>query len=206
MIILGLALILLADSISSVFLSETNKINQAEEFARTLDEKTDKAIRAIHDLQSDIKAHGPKRAQALRSEEFKKLFQEENIALFVFRNDDLILWTDNAISPESARRAATLGTEIYHFENGWYRLVYFTNGIDEYVSAILISRTFPYHNEYLISGFTDDFKQDNVEAIHLTGADGRVKLKADHQNFYLSFSDEESRSKKKAFFLLLPHC
>ncbi|MCZ4410434.1 HAMP domain-containing sensor histidine kinase [Cryomorphaceae bacterium 1068] len=203
LIILGLALILLADSISSALLSETNKIDQAEDFAQTLDEKTDKAVRAIHELQSDIEAYGPKRAQALRSEGFKALFQEENIALFVFRNDDLILWTDNTISPESARRAATLGTEIYHFENGWYRLVYFTNGIDEYVSAILISRTFPYHNEYLLSGFTDDFKQDNVEAIHLTGAEGRVKLKADHQNFYLSFSDEESRSKKKAFFFAL---
>jgi len=200
---LGLALVLLADGISSALIYETNKMNQAQEFAKTLDEKTDKAVRLTHELQADIKQYGPRRAQAFRSEEFKKLFREEQIALFVFRNDELILWTDNTIPPESARRVATLGTEIHHFENGWYRLIYFTNGIDEYISAILISRTFPYHNEYLISGFTDDFKQDNVEAIHLSGDSGRVKLKADHQNFYISFSDQESQSKKKALFFAL---
>lgn len=201
--ILGLALILLADHISSVLLSETNRIDQAESFAEVLDEKTDKTIRIIRELQSEIQVHGPRTAQALKSEEFKKLFQEENIALFVFRNDDLILWTDNTISPESVRRVATLGTEIHHFENGWYRLMYFTDGIDEYVAAVLISRTFPYRNEYLISGFTEDFRQENIEAIHLSSASGRVKLKADHQNFYLSFSDQESRSKRKAFFFAL---
>ncbi|HKL39105.1 MAG TPA: hypothetical protein VJ894_00410, partial [Cryomorphaceae bacterium] len=201
--VIGLALVLLADEISSAFVTPTNKMEQAEEFARVLDDKTDKAVRLTFELQADIKEYGPRRTQALRSDEFKKLFREENIALFVFRNDDLILWTDNTISPESVRRVATLGTEIHHFENGWYRLVYFTDGIDEYVSAILISRTFPYHNEYLKSGFTADFRQDNVEAIHLSSATGRVKLKADHQNFYLSFSNQNSRSEKKAFFFAL---
>ncbi|MGB6038023.1 MAG: HAMP domain-containing sensor histidine kinase [Cryomorphaceae bacterium] len=200
---LGLALVLLADGISSALISETDKMNQAQQFAQTLDEKTDKAVRLTYELQADIKKYGPRRAQAFHAEEFKELFREEQIALFVFRNDELILWTDNTIPPESARRIATLGTEIHHFENGWYRLVYFTNGIDEYISAILISRTFPYHNEYLISGFTEDFKQDNVEGIHLSGDSGRVKLKADHQNFYISFSDQEAQSKKKALFFAL---
>ncbi|MFT4770348.1 MAG: signal transduction histidine kinase [Cryomorphaceae bacterium] len=202
-LVIGLALVLLADVISTALVFETNKIDQAQSFAKTLDEKTAKTVRIIYELQSDIQEYGPRRGQAMRSEEFKKLFQEENIALFVFRNDQLILWTDNTISPESVRRVAALGTEIHHFENGWYRLVYFTDGIDEYISAILISRTFPYHNEYLISGLTDDFRQDNIESIHLSSAAGRVKLKADHQNFYLSFSDQESRSKRKAFFFAL---
>ncbi|HKK40526.1 MAG TPA: HAMP domain-containing sensor histidine kinase [Cryomorphaceae bacterium] len=201
--VIGLALVLLADAISSAFVPETNKMEQAKEFARVLDDKTDKAVRITYELQADIKEYGPRRTQAIRSEKFKKMFQDENIALFVFRNDDLILWSDNTISPESVRRVATLGTEIHHFENGWYRLIYFTDGIDEYISAILISRTFPYHNEYLISGFTEDFKQENVEAIHLTKAAGRVKLKADHQNFYISFSDQEAQSQTKAFFFAL---
>lgn len=200
---LGLALILLADAISSALVPETDKMKQAKAFAQTLDEKTDKAVRTIHELQRDIGLHGPKRTQALRSEEFKRLFKEENIALFAFRNDQLILWTDNTISPESVKRIAMMGTEIHLFENGWYRLIYFTDGIEEYVAAILISRTFPYRNEYLKSGLTKDFSQANIETIYLSGATGRVKLKANHQNFYLSFSDDQPQSEKKAFFFAL---
>jgi signal transduction histidine kinase len=201
--IIGLSLVLLADGISSLLILKTDKIEQAEEFAETLDDKTNKAVRLIHDLEKDIKAYGPKRIQALRGSEFKNLLREESIALFVFRNDDLILWTDNTVSPESVRRVATLGTEIHHFENGWYRLIYFTDGVDEYVAAILISRTFPYKNDYLTSGFIDDFTQENLEGIHLNGGAGRVKLKADHQNFYLSFSKEDARSKNKAILFAI---
>jgi len=201
--ILGLAIVLLADNVSTLLIPKTDKIEQAEDFAKTLDAKTENAVRLIKDLEENIKEYGPKRLQALRASEFKKLLREESIALFVFRNDDLILWTDNTVSPESVRRVATLGTEIHHFENGWYRLVYFTDGVDEYIATIIIAKTFPYKNEYLTEGFTADFKQENIEGIHLTGGTGMVKLKADHQNFYLSFSEEETQSNKKALYFAL---
>ncbi|MEM9050727.1 MAG: ATP-binding protein [Bacteroidota bacterium] len=194
----GLALILFSEGLSSVLTSHESTLRQAQAFAHTLNEKTNRASKAIHELQNEINTAGPKRVQATRSNKFHERFTKEGISFFVFRNDELILWTDNKISPESARRVATLGTEIHHFDNGWYRLLYFTDGLDEYIASILLSRTFPYRNEYLVSGFTKDFAQENLESIHLNGAPGRIKLQADHQTFYLSFTQDLGKSKSRA--------
>ncbi|MCH2214192.1 MAG: HAMP domain-containing histidine kinase [Flavobacteriales bacterium] len=194
----GFVLIFLASGLSSIFISHESALKQAESFAHTLNDKTNRATTAIHKLQKDITIAGPKRTQAALKGEFHQNFTKEGISFFVFRNDELILWTDNKISPESARRIATLGTEIHHFDNGWYRLLYFTDGLDEYVASILLSRTFPYRNEYLISGFTNEFAGENLKSIHLNGAPGRIKLKADHQNFYLSFTEDLTQTKLRA--------
>jgi len=196
--LLGFILILLAEGIASVFTSETNTLQQAQTFAKILDEKTEMATRVIHQLQSDLNRIGPKRLQAIDGDDLKSKYSAQGLSFYVFRNDKLIFWTDNSISAESARRTAALGTEIHHFDNGWYRLVYFTDGIDEYIASILLSRTFPYKNEYLISGFTRDFKTENLESIHLNSSSGRIKLKASHQTFYLSFSENSENSKSAA--------
>jgi signal transduction histidine kinase len=198
MVVLGIGIILLAEPLSSIFVKNSNGLKQAESFAQTLNEKTELTTDIIYTLQKQINRTGPRKIQAVSSKELMPRLRRNGISIYAFRNDQLIFWSDNKISPETARRTATLGTEIHHFENGWYRLVYFTDGIDEYVGAILISRTFPYSNEYLTSGFTDDFYHENIEAIHLNSAAGRVKLKADHQNFYLSLKVENKDSKTKA--------
>jgi len=154
-------------------------------------------VKMVH-IQKQINQTGPRKIQALSSKELMPKLKRNGISIYAFRNDRLIFWSDNNISPETARRTATLGTEIHHFDNGWYRLIYFTDGIDEYVGAILISRSFPYSNEYLTSGFTSDFHHETLDEIHLNAAAGRIKLKADHQNFYLSFKKESHDSRAKA--------
>lgn len=177
-------------------------MKQATEFGRTLDAKTDYAIRLIHELNVEIRKHGPKRVQTQKAAALKQLYKKEGIAVFVFRNDELILWSDNSIPPLTAKRTAALGTEIHHFENGWYRLLYFTDGIDEYIGSILISHTYPYQNEYLSEGFTEDFKQPNLTGIRLNREKGSVKLKADHQSFYLTFESTKSQEIRAAFWFV----
>lgn len=178
-------------------------MDQGAEFARLLDIKTEKAVRLIKATQKDISTHGPKRAHTLKADELVRLQKDEGIAVFVFRNDQLVLWSDNSLSAESARRAAALGTEIVRFENGWYRLLYFTDGIDEYIGAIVLLRTYPYKNEYLPEGFTEDFSQRNLTGIQLNAEQGSVKLKADHQTFYLTFSDQIGYERREALTYLL---
>jgi len=196
--LVGCSLIFLADPISSSSERSFDKMESGAKFAEALDLKTERTIRLIRETQKEIRLHGPRRVHTMNAGKLKELFTQEGILLFVYRNDRLILWSDNSLSAESARRAAALGTEIIHFDNGWYRLVYFTDGVDEFVGAILLSRTYPYKNEYLHEGFTEDFRQRNLSAIKLKAEKGSVKLKADHQSFYLVFSTEGGSEKKEA--------
>ncbi len=203
LLFLGLLLILAADPISKSLSRNVDPFRQAETFAANLDSKTEKAYRLIEKIRIEINQSGPKKAQAIFTDDFRSLFKDEGILIFVFRNDKPALWSDNIIAPVTAKRVASLGTEIHHFDNGWCRLAYLTDGVDEYIAAVLISRTYPYSNEYLQSGFTEDFAFDGIESIHLESKPGSVKLKADHQSFYLATSKNQTSNLSKAWLYFI---
>lgn len=186
--VLGLGLILLAEPAAESLKNDVDRIESSRNFAQTLDEKTRTALRAIHDVQSQIESNGVARTHWENTALFNSLLRQD-IHLSVFRNDDLALWTSQSVSPISVLRTAVQGTEIAHFDNGWYRLIYLTNGIDEYCAAILLKHTFPYENDYLSNDFQKDFRQNHLTGIDTKPNAGAVKLKANHQSFYLKFAE-----------------
>jgi signal transduction histidine kinase len=202
--ILALLSVIAADEVSSIFKSSIDHLSIAEDFAKQLDEKTQKATREIYSIQTSVRRDGIPKTQVVQSEAFTKLYREEGISIAVFRNDELVLWTSNVISPISLLRAAAAGTSIKKFENGWYRLIYLTDGIDEYCAAVLIKHTFPYQNKYLENGFRESFAHPSLQNISTQPETGSVKLKAGDQSFYLIFQDPEpsTRLRSVLFFIL----
>ena len=187
--ILGIALVVSARFTADLFVKNVDKVSQSQVFARELDRKTNRALGVINDLQLEIRTKGARRTQLSNGPLFLELQENEGITIAVFHNDDLVLWSANGISPVSLLRAASYGTEIYKFDNGWYRLLYLTDGISEYCAAILLKNAFPYENVYLDNSFQKDFQQKSLVGISNRSSPGSVKLKANHQFFYLSFDD-----------------
>ncbi len=186
----GILLILSAGPGANLFEKSIDKIEQSREFAKVLDQKTKRALTLIDHLRRRVREKGARRTQLKGDPFFINIYQEEGIMLTVFRNDSLVLWSNNSISPLSLLRVGANGTEIYHFENGWYRVLYLTDGIDEYCAAILLKRSFPYENTYLDNSFEKDFAQESLVDISTKSLPKSVKLKADHQSFYLVFNSE----------------
>lgn len=191
----GVVLIGLSRPISNAFIRVPDPLKESREFAEVLDSKTEYTLRLLRGFRDEIRRSGPQIAMLRGEDEFSALFEKHGILIAVFRDDHPILWTSNAISPTSMKRTASLGTEIHHFDNGWYRLVYLTDGVDEYIGAILLQKTYAYDNAYLDNGFTQDFSRPGLESIVLRPASGDVKLKADHQFFYLAFTADKTQSR-----------
>ena len=187
--LLGILLVVSASYTADLFVKNVDKVGQSQIFAQELDRKTTRALGVIKDLQLEIRAKGAKRTQLNNGPLFLELQEIEGISIAIFQNDELALWSANGISPLSLLRASSNGTEIYKFDNGWYRLLYLTDGISEYCAAILLKNAYPYENAYLDNSFQKEFRQKSLVGISNRSTPGSVKLKANHQFFYLSFDE-----------------
>ncbi|MFN2422493.1 MAG: ATP-binding protein [Cryomorphaceae bacterium] len=202
-LLIGTALIASANLAADLTKGDIEVLKNAEDFARMLDDRTKRAVKAMEYIRTEIRLNGPKRTLVNQGQYLENLQRKYGILLFVFRNDELIHWSHNAISPISALRTAASGKEIHKFDNGWYRLVYLTDGIEEYVAAIRIKNSFPYQNEYLDDHFAPGFDVEGLSEISTRSTKGGVKLRADHQFFYLIFEDPaQSKKHAPAVFLL----
>ncbi len=188
----GVLLIILAPYAAKLSDKAVTPKKGAHAFATVLDRKTEISIASIQQLKKDIDLKGVRNVQLGRAAFLHDLFTKEGISIFVFRNDSLSLWSHNSLSPHVALQVSRRGTEIHMFDNGWYRLVYLTDGIDEFIAAILIKNKFKQSNKYLISEFKGGFGIPSLNDIGIKAIPGWVKLKADHQFFYLKFSEASS--------------
>ncbi len=203
LLLLGIGMVLSAPYLAALFNGSTDKLSQSVDFALTLDQKTNRTLDLIRDVQLEIREEGAKRTQLRHNEFFRDLFENEGIMLAVFHNDQLALWTHNALPPVGLLRAASLGGEIYKFENGWYRLLYLTDGVDEYCGAILLKHSYAYENVYLNNAFQKDFRQPSLVEISTKPAAKSVKLLADKQPFYLIWDDLRAPSPAKPITYIL---
>jgi signal transduction histidine kinase len=178
-------LVLLAHPLARLVDRAPSAEEAGHHFAKALDITTQNAFRAVQQIQKDVRRYGVKNVQLGRATFLKSLFEEQYISIYLFRNDELALWSHNTLSPQAALQTARLGTEIARLDNGWYRLLYLTDGVDEYVAAIWINREFPHRNTYLTNGFAPQLETEGIAEIDTKPHSGWIKLRASHQYFYL---------------------
>lgn len=193
---------LLAEPISRNLKKNIDPISRGSEFAKVLDLKSQAATDAIFKIQKEIKLKGVELAHR-DNQDFLTALNKKGIGLSVFRNDDLALWSSQAVSPSLVKQIALRGTEISKIDNGWYRVLYYTDGIDEFCAHILIKKEYPYQNEYLSNDFQKDFKQEALKNISIHPVKGSVKLKADRQPFYLIYNAQTEITSGRTFLYAL---
>ncbi len=199
----GLLMVLIAPSAADYSRSDAKPLRSAEEFAAALDDKSQKALRSIDFVRREIHRTGARHTMHAQADYLSRLKNEQGISVFAFRNDELILWSTNIISPISVKRVAVQGREIHKFENGWYRLLYLSDGIEEYVATILLKREFPYQNQYLKNDFAPSFRFEGISNIGTKPVKGAVKLKANHQFFYLETEPDAAQTKHNAAIFII---
>lgn len=197
-IAIGLLLTLLAEPISRNLKKNIDPISRGSEFAQILDLKSQAATDAIFKIQKEIKIKGVELAHR-DNQTFLDNLNQNGIGLSVFRNDELALWSSQAVSPTLIKQIALRGTEIAKIDNGWYRILYYTDGIDEFCAHILIKNEYPYQNEYLRNDFQKDFRQEALKNISIKPVKGSVKLKADRQPFYLIYNAQPEITSGRTF-------
>jgi len=195
---LGLLLTFLAEPISRNLKKNIDPISRGSEFAGILDLKSQAATDAIFKIQKEIKLKGVKIAHR-DNQQFLQNLNKDGIGLSVFRNDELVLWSSQVVSPAITKQIALRGTEIAKIDNGWYRILYYTDGVDEFCAHILLKNEYPYQNEYLSNDFQEDFQQEALKNISLTPTNGSVKLKANRQPFYLIYNAQPEITSGRTF-------
>ncbi len=89
---------------------------------------------------------------------FNKLFPEEGIAIFIFKNDSLVYWSTNSIPINNQFYNNKFDTPFNQFENGWAEVLKRKNGEYTVVGLLLVKFDYVYENDHLVNDFEQAFK------------------------------------------------
>ena len=107
-----------------------------------------------------------------------------NLELFIYKNNEMVVWTDNSIPlPVSGLEKVTT-REVVHLKNGWYYIKCISKGEFDVCGAFLIKQEFPYENKDLKNNFASDIGS-NFSAT-LSHERGLLNVKNDEGEFIFS--------------------
>ena len=86
----------------------------------------------------------------------KELFEKKGVAFFVYNQQELLFWSDNAIPLDYATIKEFPDTILWKLKNGWYAAKRFKKGTCTVLGLALIKREFSYQNDYLNDGFWEN--------------------------------------------------
>jgi two-component system nitrogen regulation sensor histidine kinase NtrY len=116
------------------------------------------------------------------------LWQDEGLAIFLYRNDSLIYWSDNNVPIKNVLDKKEFSGPLLHYANGWFRVISNEKQNLKVIGLILIKNDFPYQNDYLVNDFQKDF---NLKTdITLDTIPGSVNIFANNGQFLFSLNYE----------------
>jgi signal transduction histidine kinase len=85
------------------------------------------------------------------------LLEHQGLAVFVYENDSLKLWSDNSVPISPFYSQSGIDSSFVYLKNAWYvpRTIYL--GKFKLVGLILIKHAYQYQNKFLTSAFQKDF-------------------------------------------------
>ena len=86
----------------------------------------------------------------------KQFKQNQELDVFVYRNNQLIVWTDNSIPIPLTNPDQVFIKDVVRLQNGWYYIKRISRENYDICGAFLIKQEFPYENEDLKNNFADD--------------------------------------------------
>lgn len=121
--------------------------------------------------------------------QFKDQLLDDNIEVFLFKNDTLKSWSSNLIAIENYKEDfKTL--KVLKLNNGWYRVFHKQiNSLDLY-GAILLKQAYNYTNEFLKASFPDEFKIADTYQINLDSS--RINVYGENAELLFSLNPPES--------------
>lgn len=88
----------------------------------------------------------------------------ENLYLFYYRNDSLLSWTSNQVTPPPSVNTFDEGSSLVKLKNGWYTLLVHKNGNALLVGLSPVKYSYPFENRFLHNLFFSSYHvPDNIE-------------------------------------------
>ena len=124
---------------------------------------------------------------AKKVKEFRDLAKNRDIYFFVYRNDSMMLWSDNRIIEAEILPAIAQDNKLLQLTNGWFYNQTRTVGNYRIIGLLLIKNNYSIQNNYLANTFNPIFSFPN-----------EVIIKSNVKNDYVIYTND----KKPAFSLL----
>ncbi len=137
--------------------------------------------------------------------ESAKRFKEKNdLDLFVYKDNKLVVWTNNSIplplnDPEDFTRE-----EVVHLKNGWYYIKRISNDNFDICGAFLIKQEFPYENKDLKNNFSSEISS-NLNAT-LNHTPGKLNVRNEEGEFIFSIQPAEEYRPRPVVELIAFSC
>jgi two-component system, NtrC family, nitrogen regulation sensor histidine kinase NtrY len=127
----------------------------------------------------------------LRSNDFilskyMDLLDQKGLAIFIYRNDSLKLWSDNSVPISSLYSTSHIDSTLIYLKNGWYVPRTIRSGRFTLVGLILIKQSYQYENKYLTSSFQRDFNASPTVKIATRNSPGSFPIVDCRNNFLFS--------------------
>jgi two-component system, NtrC family, nitrogen regulation sensor histidine kinase NtrY len=94
---------------------------------------------------------------ALFGFDYKEIYEQEGIALFIIGSSDLVFWSTNSVPLTNNLEIAWIDEPVIRLQNGWYLSAQITKGDTAYLGLSLIKNEFEHQNQYLKDKFHPDF-------------------------------------------------
>ena len=156
-----------------------------EKFQEKLQAKELNLTESFIDFTDPNEIQGNKEAWFKAAEQFKS---QNGYDLFVYRNSDLLVWTDNSIPfPLKLDSDHTFNT-VAKLDNGWYFVKQKTVNNFRFCATFLIKQEFSYENSDLRNHFAKDFDQQLNAKLNLNP--GKYNVKDSAGKFLFSVQPE----------------
>ncbi|MFK8038759.1 MAG: ATP-binding protein [Crocinitomicaceae bacterium] len=132
-----------------------------EKLERNLQAKELNLTAELNDFANSSNIKGSKDAWFNAANSFKSKYGYD---LFIYRNSDLLVWTDNAIPFPTKLDSDHMFNTVAKLDNGWYFVKQKTVNNFRFCATFLIKQEFSYENSDLRNHFASEFnKQLNAE-------------------------------------------
>lgn len=127
-------------------------------------------------LSESLKSEKINEIFSSKIKEFKDLSSQRNISMYVYRNDSLVLWSDNKILETDILPAIVSEQKLVHLSNGWYYSV--SRRINNYtiVGLLLVKNNYVLQNKFL---------QNNFNPIFSLPKEVKVKTNTFHEKYVI---------------------
>ena len=176
-----LGLLLWVIGFSLLHFKLNNQFNESsiEKFQEKFQEKEQKLHQSIDNLGYLVNAHhSTKELYSITTE----LSSKEDIDVFIYENDSLIIWTNNHVTIPIVSPNKLINEEVVKLSNGWYYLYKTKTDSFTVYGSFLIKSTFEYENQDLQNSFSPYF----------SGIfDGEIQL-ASNENYTIKNQENET--------------
>lgn len=122
---------------------------------------------------------------------FNKLYENQQIGVFVFDNDSLVYWTTNTIPVDNNLFYSGFRNRVVELKNGWYQSAYIQKDNVTYWALGLVKYNLPYENNYLENTFQASFTiPENLQIKIAPPIDTKLDSPTDvYENYVLVYPD-----------------